>query len=113
MASFFLFKVYYSANAGEKLEDIHPIVIEGQGHTALSNVEAFSGGKNALSNLGQSWDFMTVKGDEKLTISIFGSRMRNYASEKPFTILNKKAVIQAVACIDKDGMPFNVTIGTK
>jgi len=56
---------------------------------------------------------MTVKGDEKLTISIFGSRMRNYASEKPFTILNKKAVIQAVACIDKDGMPFNVTIGTK
>jgi hypothetical protein len=99
------------ANTGEKLEDIHPIVIEGQGHTSLSNVEAFSGGNGAISNLGKSWDFMTVKGDKKLTISIFGSRMRNYESDRPFTILNKKAVIQAVACLDKDEMPFNIAIG--
>lgn len=99
------------ANVGEKLEDIHPIVIEGQGHTSLTNVEAFSGGNGALSNLGKSWDFMTVKGDKKLTISIFGSRMRNYASKHPFTILNDKAVIQAVACLDGDEKPFNVTIG--
>lgn len=98
------------ANTGEKLEDIHPIVIEGQGHTSLSNVEAFSGGNNALSNLGKSWDFMTVKGDQLLTISIFGSRMRNYESDNPFTILNEKAVIQAVACIDKDEKLFNITI---
>ena len=98
------------ANTGEKLEDIHPIVIEGQGHTSITNVEAFSGGNNALSNLGQSWDFMTVKGEEKLTISIFGSRMRNYAADKPITVLNKKAVIQAVACLDKDENPYNVTI---
>ena len=101
------------ANTGEKLEDIHPIVIEGQGHTSLSNVEAFSGGNNAISNLGKSWDFMTVKGNEKLTISIFGSRMRNYASDKPFTILNEKAVIQAVACLDGNEEPFNITIGDK
>ena len=99
------------ANTGEKLQDIHPIVIEGQGHTSLSNVEAFSGGNNAISNLGKSWDFMTVKGDKKLTISIFGSRMRNYESDQPFTILNDKAVIQAVACIDGNENPFNVTIG--
>jgi len=99
------------ANTGEKLQDIHPIVIEGQGHTSLTNVEAFSGGNGALSNLGKSWDFLTVRGDKKLTISIFGSRMRNYASEQPFTILNKNAVIQAMACIDKDEMPFNITIG--
>ncbi len=99
------------ANTGEKLEDIHPIVIEGQGHTSLTNVEAFSGGNGAISNLGKSWDFMTVKGDKKLTISIFGSRMRNYVSEQPFTILNEKAVIQAVACLDKDEMPLNITIG--
>jgi hypothetical protein len=98
------------ANTGEKLEDIHPIVIEGQGHTALSNVEAFSGGNGAISNLGKSWDFMTVKGDAKLTISIFGSRMRNYESDKPFTILNEKAVIQAVACLEKNEAQFNLTI---
>jgi len=101
------------ANTGEKLEDIHPIVIEGQGHTSLTNVEAFSGGNGAISNLGKSWDFMTVKGDQKLTISIFGSRMRNYESNNPFTILNEKAVIQAVACLDKNEEPFNITIGAK
>ena len=101
------------ANTGEKLEDIHPIVIEGQGHTALTNVEAFSGGNGAISNLGKSWDFMTVKGDEKLTISIFGSRMRNYESDSPFTILNKKALIQAHACLDKNEEPYNITIGAK
>jgi hypothetical protein len=101
------------ANTGEKLEDIHPIVIEGQGHTSLTNVEAFSGGNGALSNLEKSWDFMTVKGDEKLTISIFGSRMRNYESDHPFTILNKKALIQAVACLDKNEQPFNITIGNE
>lgn len=99
------------ANTGEKLEDIHPIVIEGQGHTSFSNVEAFSGGNGALSNLEKSWDFMKVKGDKKLTISIFGSRMRNYESDHPFTILNEKAIIQAVACLDKDEKPFNFSVG--
>ncbi len=99
------------ANTGEKLEDIHPIVIEGQGHTSLTNVESFSGDNGAISNLGESWDFMTVRGDKRLTISIFGSRMRNYASKQPFTILNKNAVIQAMGCIDKDEMPYNITIG--
>jgi hypothetical protein len=101
------------ANTGEKLEDIHPIVIEGSGHTSLTNVEAFSGGNPALSNLGKSWDFMTVKGDQKLTISIFGSRMRNYTSEHPFTIENTNAIIQAVACIDHNEDPFNFNNGGK
>lgn len=101
------------ANTGEKLEDIHPIVIEGQGHTSLTNVEAFSGGNGAISNLGRSWDFMTVKGEEKLTISIFGSRMRNYESEQPFTILNNKALIQAASCLDKNEKPYNVSFGSK
>jgi hypothetical protein len=99
------------ANTGEKLEDIHPIVIEGEGHTELNKVEAFSGENDAISNLGKSWDFMTVKGDEKLTVSVFGSRMRNYESENPFTILNEKAVVQAVACLDKDEMPVDIIVG--
>ena len=99
------------ANTGGKLEDIHPIVIEGEGHTSLTNVEAFSGANSAISNLGQSWDFMTVKGDKKLTVSIFGSRMRNYAAKQPFTILNKHAVVQAVGCLDKNEHPFNMSTG--
>ncbi|HCY43763.1 MAG TPA: hypothetical protein DHV48_20910 [Prolixibacteraceae bacterium] len=97
------------ANTGEKVENVHPIIIEGQGHTSLSNVEAFSGGNGALTTVpeNQSWDFLLVRGDKKLTVSIFGSRMRNYVSQKPITIENKLAVIQAVACFDKEEKVYN------
>ncbi len=103
------------ANCGEKVENIHPIIIEGQGHTSLSNVEAFSGGNGALTTVpeNQSWDFLLVRGDKKLTVSIFGSRMRNYLSEKPITIENKLAIIQAVACIDKDEKIYNLTFDSQ
>jgi hypothetical protein len=90
------------ANTGEKVEDIHPIVIEGVGHTAITNVEAFSGGNAALTNLGASYDFLTVKGDKRCTVSLFGCRMRNYVADKPLTVLNKKAIIQTYGCIDKN-----------
>jgi hypothetical protein len=102
------------ANTGEKVENIHPIVIEGQGHTALSNVEAFSGGNGALTTVkeNQSWDFLLVRGDKKLTVSIWGSRMRNYVSEQPITVENKRAVIQAAGCFDKHENLFNKIIGT-
>lgn len=90
------------ANTGEKIEDIHPIIIEGMGHTSLSNVEAFSGNNPALTNFGVSYDFMTVKGNGKATISMFGCRMRNYTAEKPITVLNKNAIIQTFGCIDKN-----------
>lgn len=97
------------ANCGEKVENIHPIIIEGEGHTALSNVEAFSGGNNALTTVpeNQSWDFLLIRGDKKLTVSVLGSRMRNYVSDQPFTIENKLAVIQAVACVDKKEKLYN------
>ena len=103
------------ANCGEKVENIHPIIIEGEGNTSLSNVEAFSGGNEALTTVPekQSWDFMLVKGNKKLTVTIFGSRMRNYSSRKPITIENKLAVIQAVACIDKDENLFNQVFETQ
>lgn len=96
------------ANIGRTVEEIHPIIIEGQGHTAMTNVEAFSGDNGAVSNLGESWDYMTVRGDQKLTISMFGARMRNYKSGKPLTITNPNAVIQAFGCLDKDENPFNI-----
>lgn len=94
------------ANTGQQ-QEVHPIIIEGLGHTSLVNVESFSGANPVLTTVNQSQDYMLVRGDEKLTISLFGCRMRNYVAEHPFTILNPKAVIQAVACIDKDGKPYN------
>jgi len=89
------------ANAGQDVTEIHPIIIEGMGHTAITNVEAFSGLNGALTAIEQSQDYMLVRGQEKLTVTLFGCRMRNYASEQPFTVTNPNAVIRAVGCIDK------------
>lgn len=99
------------ANTGSKLEEVHPLIVEGKGHTALSNVEAFSGGNAALSNFGMSWDFLTVRGDERCTVSLSGCRMRDYKSAKPITLLNPNAVVQADACIDKTESPFALRPG--
>jgi len=90
------------ANTGEAVQDIHPIMIEGKGHTSITNVEAFSGHNGALTTLGVSFDFMKVTGTDKCTISLIGCRMRNYFADDPLTIENKNAVIQVVACIDKN-----------
>lgn len=94
------------ANVGEKLEDIHPIIVEGEGHTSFTNVETFSGENGAVTAIGKSQDYMLVRGDKKLTISLYGARMRDYESESPFTIQNPKAIIQATDCIDKNEMPW-------
>lgn len=101
------------ANTGESVENVHPIIIEGQGHTALSNVEAFSGGNGALTTVPEnmSWDFILVRGDKKLTVSVVGSRMRNYVSDSPITIENKLALVQCVACVDKDENLYNEILG--
>ncbi len=97
------------ANTGEALENIHPIIIEGQGHTSLSNVEAFSGGNAALSTVTEnmSQDFLLVRGDKKLTVSVWGSRMRNYQSDNPLTLQNDKAIVQFSGCFDKDEKLYN------
>jgi hypothetical protein len=39
--------------------------------------------------------------------------MRNYVAEQPITILNKQAVIQAVACIDKYERPFDMSVAPR
>ncbi|MCX6334421.1 MAG: hypothetical protein NT092_08970 [Bacteroidia bacterium] len=97
------------ANTGEKVENIHPIIIEGQGHTSLSNVEAFSGGNGALTTVPEnmSWDFLLVRGDKKLTVSVWGSRMRNYKSDSPVTIENNQAIIYMSGCFDKNENIYN------
>ncbi|TWU31802.1 hypothetical protein [Novipirellula artificiosorum] len=96
------------ANTGTQLADVHPIIIEGKGHTALMNVEAFSGSNGALTTFGHSQDFLWVRGDEKLTVSLFGCRMRNYVAAAPITVDNPLAVVQAVACIDNEEEPFQM-----
>lgn len=103
------------ANTGESVENIHPIIIEGEGHTSFTNVEAFSGANPALTTVSenQSWDFMLIKGDEKATVSLFGCRMRNYKSDHPFTIQNNNAIVYAEGCIDKEENPFSYTKNNK
>lgn len=96
------------ANVGQKVEDIHPVVIEGQGHTSLTNVEAFSGGNRALTTLGKSQDFLLVRGDQKLTVSLLGCRMRNYVADLPITMANSQAIVQTFACIDKNEEPYTL-----
>ncbi len=95
------------ANTGDKIEETHPIIIEGVGHTAISNVEAFSGDNPALTNHKVSYDFLTIKGNKKCTVSMFGCRMRNYTADDPLTVLNKKAIIQVYGCIDKNEEIYN------
>ena len=95
------------ANAGALLEDIHPIIVEGLGHTALSNIECFSGPNTAITTVGNSQDFLLVRGDQFLSVSLVGCQMRNYAADDPVTVENSEALIQAVVCVDKDGKPYN------
>jgi hypothetical protein len=54
---------------------------------------------------------MLVRGDRRLTVSLIGSRMRNYAAEEPITVENPKALIRAVACVDKHERLLERTIG--
>ena len=76
----------------------------------MTNVEAFSGANSALSTLNQSQDFLFIRGNEKLTVSLFGCRMRNYVAEEPITNTNPNATIQAVACIDKNEKTYQLKI---
>ena len=94
------------ANTGDVQENIHPIWIEGKGHTSITNVESFSGKNGALTAIGKSFDFMQVTGNHKCTISLIGCRMRNYTSGQPLTIKNRNALIQVVACVDKNEEAF-------
>ena len=99
------------ANAGRNISDIHPFIVSGSGHLSLSNVEAFSGDNGAVTNSKQSADFMLIQGNQRLTVSMFGCRMRNYAGNSPITLENPVATVSAVACFDKDEHLFEATLG--
>ena len=96
------------ANVKGCAEGIHPIIIEGQGHTSISNVEAFSGPNGALTADGFSDDFLLVRGEKLLTVTLYGCRMRNYRADSPVSIENPNARIEAAACVDKDEKFFSL-----
>ncbi|MCC6494383.1 MAG: hypothetical protein IT424_15330, partial [Pirellulales bacterium] len=96
------------ANIGSRVEEVHPVIIEGKGHTSLTNVECFSGPNGAVTAIGKSHDFLLVRGSDRPTISLIGCRMRNYAADNPITVENPAALIQATACVDKNEQPFNL-----
>jgi len=87
------------ANVGERLEDVHPILIEGKGHTSLANVECFSGDNPALTNLGASWDYITVNGEASVTLT--GCRMQGYKADSPIHV-SPTAKLHAIGCMDRD-----------
>ena len=97
------------ANLGTKVEDIHPIYIDGEGHMAITNVESFSGQNGALTSIGASYDFITVDGDEETTVSMLGCRMRNYTADFPITIKSNAVKVRAVACVDRNSYFFDYT----
>jgi hypothetical protein len=99
------------ANTGKSIEDVHPFIIDGKGHTSICNVEAFSGDNSALTNFGMSMDYMIIRGKEKCTVSISGCRMRDYKSDNPLTVLNPNAVIQVDGCLDKKEEPYRFPSG--
>lgn len=87
------------ANVGERLEDVHPILIDGKGHTSLANVECFSGDNPALTNLGASWDYITVNGEASVTLT--GCRMQGYKADSPIHV-SPTAKLHAIGCEDRD-----------
>ena len=99
------------ANVGARVEDIHPFLVQGKGHLAISNVEAFSGLNGALTAQGKSADFMLIRGDQRLTVSLVGCRMRNYVADSPITRQNPRATVRAVACFDRDERLYEAILG--
>lgn len=95
------------ANTGEPTADIHPIIIDGKGHTALTNVECFSGRNGAITTPGTkhqgkrvvaSNDFVLIDGREHMTVTMTGCRMANYLAEDPVTIKNPNASVSMFGC---------------
>ena len=103
------------SNAGSDVRILHPIIVEGEGHTSLTNVEIFSGYNPALTCVPelQSWDYLLVRGDRRLSVTMTGCRLTKYAARNPITIENPHALVQAIGCVDKDQNPLNLTINGK
>lgn len=101
------------ANTSPKglVSDIHPVFVTGRGHLSLSNVDCFSGNNSALTNQGQSYDFIKVQSPYYVNVTGVNCRMRNYYSSSPFTVQADLAQMSFINCADKDGDLFNWSYG--
>ena len=102
-----------NASPSANIADIHPVYVTGRGHLSLTNVDCFSGNNPALTNLGQSYDFIKIKSPYYVNVTGVNCRMRNYVSDSPFTIDASLAQISFLNCADKDGDIFNFSYGLK
>jgi hypothetical protein len=91
----------------KKVENIHPFIVQGQGQISITNVDAFSGNNGAITNQGQSYDFLKVQGNTWVIITAVNCRMRNYQSASPITIANDQAQISFLNCSDKGGYLYS------
>ncbi len=97
------------ANTGPQTADLHPLVIDGQGHTSLTNIESFAG-KNPVvhsptadldgERLILSEDFLQVGGSDPLTVALLGCRMSTFRAKNPITILNPAATVSTHGCFE-------------
>ena len=84
------------ANVGERVEDIHPILVEGKGHTSITNVESFSGDNAALTTLGASWDYITVR--DEASVTLIACRMQGYKADNPINA-SSNAHVEVIGCV--------------
>jgi len=96
------------ANVGTAFEYIHPFIVTGEGHTTISNVDAFSGTNGAVTALGKSYDYIYITGQGEPTISLTSCSMRNYVAAAPITLKNGKAKLRAVSCSNGENKFFNL-----
>jgi len=95
------------ANAGYNISEIHPVYITGQGHTSLLNVNSSAKASDIITSKEQSYDFVYICGSDELLVSMVNCNMRDYSSDFPISITNKKASVRAVNCSDRDGNLFD------
>ena len=99
------------ANLGTDVRDVHPVLVEGvSGHTSLMNVNCFSGLNGGKICVGESNDFLCVKGNGYVTVSMVNCRMMSYVADDPVNCENEHATVRAVACFDRDGYLYERSI---
>ena len=51
---------------------------------------------------------MLIRGEDPLTVSLLGCRMRDYVAESPITLDNPRAIVMAEACVDLNQRPWRL-----
>lgn len=107
-----IFQGTINACVGSYVQDIHPFYITGQGQVDIADVNSVCQCSDALTCYGKCYDFITVAGDrEGLSVMMLNCKMASYEAECPITILNDKALVKALSCVDRDTSFFDFVFG--